>query len=155
MIYNAEKHEIKDKYPNKSDFMMYYVYKKGLFIIHANASGIKDMVWKVFNQDSSECSDNLHLLEKNGYVIEYDFDEESFNEYKVNYARKVVYLRDCYKKELFDEEGINISEINERIWCEAWERSRSEGFGAVEVTFDELIDFAKDIIKMYNKHKEN
>ena len=148
--YNSNKYAVKEKYPRKEDYIIFYVYSKGTTIFTGTFVNLKKFF--LLDPEMGVMSFKNHITNA-GNLVEEHFNESEFNRDRKAYADKENALLAEYKKELYENESLFSDKINDIIYGRAERVKHSEGMESVEDEFTDLLDFVGDILKVYKKEK--
>jgi len=119
----------KTLYPNKKDYITYYVYDKG------------DNLW------TGSCTIKSKAEIKNEYpnaVIQEVLDEEGYKAHQKQYTKEKHKLHEEFVNDLF--ENFNVTDNPKRFKCFdlAWEKGRASGLEEVYNGFYDLVELIRD-----------
>ena len=146
MIYDKEKYTVKDKYPRKEDYILFYVYSRGSVAFEGT---FKDLKSHFLLDKELGVTSVKKIIQNAGNFVEESFNEIAFKRDRKAYYDKENDLISEYKKALYEEESLFSDEMNDIIYSRAWSENHSEGYESVEEEFTDLLDFVGDIIKQY------
>ena len=116
-------------YPNKQDYIKYYVYDRG------------EVLWSAFGYEKSKAE-----LEKEypDAVIQVVVDNEGYNEHKKQYGEEIHKLHEEFVNDLFEEFGVTDNPKRHKAFELAWEKGHANGFEEVYNEFYDLVELIKD-----------
>lgn len=120
-------------YPNKKDYITFYVYDKGACILEEKSSSTTGSITK----------SHLHQKYPNA-VIQEVFDEEGYKEHRKQYDTERTKLHDEFVSDLFEEFGVGDNIKRHIAFGIAWERGHSNGLEEVYNEFYDLVELIKD-----------
>lgn len=120
-------------YPNKEDFTVYHVMKKGKIVY----SGITLDELKKIHPGVNP----LFVLKESSHVVEKDFNEDEFRGCQKNYREKIQDVYTEFKKELFKEYSVSGPKA-ERLYeiCSSHYQSCS----CIEELFSEFVELIQE-----------
>ena len=116
-------------YPNKQNYIKYYVYDRG------------EVLWSAFGYEKSKAE-----LEKEypDAVIQVVVDNEGYNEHKKQYGEEIHKLHEEFVNDLFEEFGVTDNPKRHKAFELAWEKGHANGFEEVYNEFYDLVELIKD-----------
>ena len=116
-------------YPNKQNYIKYYVYDRG------------KVLWSAFGYEKSKSQ-----LEKEypNAVIQVVMDNEGYNEHKKQYGEETHKLYEEFVNDLFEEFGVTDNPKRHKAFQVAWQQGHAYGFEEVYNKFDDLVELIKD-----------
>lgn len=116
-------------YPNKLDYITYYVYDKG------------EVLWTgpSWEKDKGELKEKYPNA-----VIQEVLDNDEYNNDKSKYNLEVARLHDEFVNDLFEEFGVGDNAKRHKAFDYAWERGHSSGYSEVYNEFSDIVEFIED-----------
>jgi predicted nucleic acid-binding protein len=116
-------------YPNKQNYIKYYVYDRG------------EVLWSAFGYEKSKAE-----LEKEypDAVIQEVLDKEGYKEHKKQYGEETHKLHEEFVNDLFEEFGVTDNPKRHKAFQVAWEKGHANGFEEVYNEFYDLVELIKD-----------
>ena len=116
-------------YPNKQNYIKYYVYDRG------------KVLWSAFGYEKSKSQ-----LEKEypNAVIQVVMDNEGYNEHKKQYGEETHKLYEEFVNDLFEEFGVTDNPKRHKAFQVAWQQGHAYGFEEVYNKFDDLVELIRD-----------
>jgi hypothetical protein len=88
-------------FPDKEEFRVYYVYKAGLVILTRVRKEELDQFASTVIEDEIDSKCVILMLRKRGYLIEEIFEEEKFEQMKLDRLNRIEKFKEEFKEELF------------------------------------------------------
>jgi phosphomannomutase len=116
-------------YPNKQNYISYYVYDKG------------KVLWSGHDYEKTKSE-----LEKEypDAVIQVVMDNEGYNEHKKQYGEETHKLYEEFVNDLFEEFGVTDNPKRHKAFQVAWQQGHAYGFEEVYNKFDDLVELIRD-----------
>jgi len=142
--------EVAIKYPNKSDFTMYYVYKSGEKLFEGALTELNEfvknqgIVSEGFLAHAFQLAGFLaHALQRAGYTVESELDEMTFKLARKAYGEAVAAKGQEFYQDLLDEFGVADSPKAAKAYSLAWGYGHSSGYSEVHNYFSDLVELIK------------
>jgi hypothetical protein len=120
-------------YPNKKDYITFYVYDKGACICEEKSGSVTGSITK------------SHLNQKYpNAVIQEVLDEEGYAAHRKQYDIERTKLHDEFVNDLFEEFGVGDNLKRHKAFDLAWEKGHSNGLEEVYNEFYDLVELIKD-----------
>ena len=116
-------------YPNKKDYITFYVYDKGACIYSESA---------LSNTKSALKEDYPNA------VIQEVVDEEAYKAHLKEYKDECSKLRQEFENDLFEEFGVGDNLKRHKAFDLAWEKGHSNGLEEVYNEFYDLVELIRD-----------
>ena len=116
-------------YPNKQDYITFYVYDRGELLFAGFAST------------------NSKIKLKEDYpnaVIQEVLDEERYKAHRKEYESESAKLRQEFQNDLFEDFGVSDNPKRFKCFDLAWELGHSSGLQVVYTYFGDFVDLIKD-----------
>jgi hypothetical protein len=120
-------------YPNKKDYITFYVYDKGVCICEEKSGPLI----------SSLTISGLKQKYPNA-VIQEVLDKEGFKEHKKQYGEETHKLHEEFVNDLFEEFGVSDNPKRDKAFELAWEKGHANGLEEVYNEFYDLVELIKD-----------
>jgi len=121
------------RYPNKKDYITFYVYDKGVCILEEKSSSTTGSITK------------SHLKQKYpNAVIQEILDEEGYKADQKQYGEERHKLHEEFVNDLFEEFGVSDNPKRYTAFALAWEDGHAYGLEEVYNKFDDLCELIKD-----------
>ena len=116
-------------YPNKKDYISYYVYDKG------------EVLWSGHDYEKTKPE-----LEKEypDAVIQVVMDKEGFKEHQIQYGEEKHKLHEEFVNDLFEKFGVSDNPKRHKAFDLAWEKGHANGLEEVYNEFYDLVELIKD-----------
>jgi len=116
-------------YPNKKDYITFYVYDKG------------ECLWSgpTWEKDKAELKE-----EYPNALIQEVLDEEGYKAHHLQYTDEKHKLHKEFVNDLFEEFGVSDNLKRYKAFNLAWEKGHANGLGEVYNKFDDLVELIKD-----------
>ena len=116
-------------YPNKQDYIKYYVYDRG------------EVLWCAPGYEKSKAQ-----LEKEypNAVIQVVLDEEGYKEHKKQYGEEHHKLHEEFVNDLFENFNVTDNPKRHNAFELAWEKGHANGLEEVYNEFYDLVELIKD-----------
>ena len=116
-------------YPNKKDYITYYVYDRG------------ELLWSgpSWEKDKNELEEKYPNA-----VIQEVLDEEAYKEHLNQYNEEQKQLNEEFEKDLFEEFGVSDNPKRYKALAYAWDKGHSFGYEEVYNVFWNIVDLIKD-----------
>ncbi len=116
-------------YPNKLNYITYYVYDKG------------EVLWSgpSWEKDKSELKEKYPNA-----VIQEVLDEEEYIGHKKQYKEELKQLNEEFEKDLFEEFGVSDNPKKYKALAYAWDKGHSSGYAEVYNEFSDIVELIKD-----------
>ena len=116
-------------YPNKQNYIKYYVYDRG------------KVLWSAFGYEK----DKAELKEEYpNAVIQEVLDEEGYKEHQKQYGEETHKLYEEFVNDLFEEFGVTDNPKRHKAFQVAWQQGHAYGFEEVYNKFDDLVELIRD-----------
>jgi hypothetical protein len=120
-------------YPNKKDYITFYVYDKGACICEEKSGSVTGSITK------------SHLNQKYpNAVIQEVLDEEAYKAHRKQYDIERTKLHEEFVNDLFEEFGVGDNIKRHKAFDIAWEKGHSNGLEEVYNEFYDLVELIKD-----------
>jgi hypothetical protein len=116
-------------YPNKLNYITYYVYDKG------------EVLWSgpSWEKDKSELKEKYPNA-----VIQEVLDEEGYKSHQQQYKEEQKQLNEEFEKDLFEEFGVSDNPKKYKALAYAWDKGHSSGYAEVYNEFSDIVELIKD-----------
>ena len=117
-------------YPNKKDYIKYYVYDRG------------EVLNIVYGYEKSKAQ-----LEKEypDAVIQVVMDNEGYKEHQIQYGEETHKLHEEFVNDLFEEYGVSDNPKRFKCFQLAWEQGHAYGLEEVYNKFDDLVELIRTL----------
>lgn len=120
-------------YPNKKDYITFYVYDKGVCILEEKYNSTTGSITKSY----------LHQKYPSA-VIQEVLDDEAYKAHKNQYNEENRKLHDEFMNDLFAEFGVSDNVKRYKAFNYAWERGHAYGLEEVYNIFGDLCELIVD-----------
>jgi hypothetical protein len=125
--------KIQTPYPNKKDYITFYVYDKGVCILEEKSGSVTGSITK------------SHLKQKYpNAVIQEVLDEEGYKAHRKQYDTERIKLHDEFVNDLFEEFNVGDNIKRHKAFDIAWDKGHSSGLEEVYNEFYDLVELIKD-----------
>jgi hypothetical protein len=116
-------------YPNKKDYITFYVYDKG------------ECLWSgpTWEKDKAELKE-----EYPNALIQEVLDDDAYKAHRKEYDDESTKLHEEFVNDLFEEFGVSDNPKRYKAFGLAWEKGHANGLGDVYNEFDDLVELIKD-----------
>ena len=116
-------------YPNKKDYITFYVYDKG------------ECLWSgpTWEKDKAELKE-----EYPNALIQEVLDDDAYKAHRKEYDDESAKLHEEFVNDLFEEFGVSDNPKRYKAFGLAWEKGHANGLGDVYNEFDDLVELIKD-----------
>jgi len=116
-------------YPNKKDYITFYVYDKG------------ECLWSgpTWEKDKAELKE-----EYPNALIQEVLDDDAYKAHRKEYDDESTKLHEEFVNDLFEEFGVSDNPKRYKAFDLAWEKGHANGLGEVYNEFDDLVELIKD-----------
>jgi hypothetical protein len=117
-------------YPNKKDYIKYYVYDRG------------EVLNIVYGYEKSKAQ-----LEKEypDAVIQVVMDNEGYKEHQIQYGEETHKLHEEFVNDLFEDYGVTDNPKRFKCFGLAWEQGHAYGLEEVYNKFDDLVELIRTL----------
>ena len=121
--------KIKNAYPNKKDYITYYVYDKG------------KVLWSgpTWEKDKTELKE-----EYPNAVIQEVLDNERYKSHQLQYTDEKHKLHEEFVNDLFENFNVTNNPKRQKAFDLAWEKGHANGLEEVYNEFYDLVELIKD-----------
>lgn len=120
-------------YPNKKDYITFYVYDRGVCLAEEKSGSVSGGITK------------SHLNQKYpNAVIQEVFDEEAYTAHCKEYNAESTKLHQEFKNDLFDAFGVTDNPKKDRCFELAWEHGHPSGYEEVYNYFGDFVELIWD-----------
>jgi hypothetical protein len=120
-------------YPNKKDYITFYVYDKGACICEEKSGSVTGSITK------------SHLNQKYpNAVIQEVLNEEGYKAHQKQYGEEKHKLHEEFVNDLFEEFGVTDNPKRHKAFHLAWEKGHANGLEEVYNEFYDLVELIKD-----------
>jgi hypothetical protein len=118
-------------YPERREYTGVFVYDKG------------KLIWQGSLNVYSQVLESLKRNHPN-YVIQKFVHEDAYKEQRTKWNIENTRLYNEFKRDLFEEFGVENHPKREIVFEMAWERAHSSGYYEVYLAFEDLVELIKD-----------
>lgn len=120
-------------YPNKKDYITFYVYDKGECVCEEKDVSVTGSITK------------SHLNQKYpNTVIQEVLDEDAYKAHRKQYDDESSKLYQEFRNDLFEEYGVSDNPKRFRCFELAWEHGHSSGYSDVYNYFGDFVELIRD-----------
>jgi hypothetical protein len=120
-------------YPNKKDYITFYVYDQGACICEEKSGSVTGSITK------------SHLNQKYpNAVIQEVLDEGGYKAHQKQYVEEKHKLHEEFVNDLFEEFGVTDNPKRHKAFDLAWEKGHANGLEEVYNEFYDLVELIKD-----------
>jgi len=116
-------------YPNKQDYIKYYVYDKG------------EVLWSGAHYEKSKAELEQEYPDA---VIQVIMDNEGYKAHQKQYGEETHKLHEEFVNDLFENFNVMNNPKKDKAFALAWERGHSNGFEEVYNEFYDLVELIGD-----------
>jgi hypothetical protein len=144
-------------YPNKSDFVSYYLYSRGTVLNKSGEPVNKEefIKWvnKEFNHHCNSTYQATVICEQNGIVVETVRDDEAYKSAMKAYRNGQNEAHNKFIAHLNEEFGVDIKNdpVIKKLFDDAWEDGHSEGLYSVYLHFEDQMNLLDSILANLKK----
>ena len=120
-------------YPNKKDYITFYVYDKGVCICEEKSGSVTGSITK------------SHLNQKYpNAVIQEVLDKEAYKAHQLQYTDEKHKLHEEFVNDLFENFNVTDNSKRQKAFDLAWEKGHANGLEEVYNEFYDLVELIKD-----------
>jgi len=120
-------------YPNKKDYITFYVYDKGVCICEEKSGSVTGSITK------------SHLNQKYpNAVIQEVLDKEAYKAHQLQYTDEKHKLHEEFVNDLFENFNVTDNPKRQKAFDLAWEKGHANGLEEVYNEFYDLVELIKD-----------
>jgi hypothetical protein len=120
-------------YPNKKDYITFYVYDKGVCICEEKSGSVTGSITK------------SHLNQKYpNAVIQEVLDEEGYKAHQKQYTEEKHKLHEEFVNDLFENFNVTNNPKKHKAFALAWEKGHANGLEEVYNEFYDLVELIED-----------
>jgi len=138
-------YENKMPYPNKGDYIRFFIYRKGTTFLHNGT--FDDLREEYRNVIGTPIPNSSHTiksdLEKRGYVVEQVLDTELYNTKMIEYNLEATRVHTDFEHDLAVEYGVEDNPKRGLLFSRAWGIGHASGLEEVEIHYADLVDLIK------------
>lgn len=125
--------KIQTVYPNKRDYITFYVYDKGACILEEKSGSVTGSITR------------SHLNQKYpNAVIQEVLDEEAYKTHRKQYDTESAKLHEEFKNDLFNQFAVTYNPKRHKAFDLAWDRGHSNGLEEVYNEFCDLVELIRE-----------
>jgi len=137
-----DKYTMKMELPGKSDFTTWYVYRNGVMLAKGKTvadcvTELNNLKWDDIKILPSTIKSKLDL-EGLGFTVGREVNEEQYKAARIKFYDEQNRLHDLFRKDLFEEFGVEDNPKSNYAFGIAWDRGHSSGLHEVYQHFAEL-----------------